>query len=193
MVDAFATYTELGLRLKRTFTVGDESAWITSLLEDASTYLRDDVLGQQIFPQATSTFTAWPDGGRVDMPQSPVISIDSVLRAGVPLVLDTDYTRRDNTIVLDNDEPVDITFTYGYLLAPESLKRWCMVLVSQALIPLEAQLGLTAGGLSSVAIDDFKAAWANAGEESGITLTDRNIRLLREQFGSRVSHVVTTR
>lgn len=193
MVDAFATYTELGLRLNRTFTVGAESAWITSLLEDASTYLRDDVLGQQIFPQTTSTFTAYPDGGRVDMPQSPVISIDSVLRAGVPLVLNTDYTRRDNTIVLDNDEPVDITFTYGYSTAPESLKRWCMVLVSQALIPLEQQLGLTAGGLSSVAIDDFKAAWANAGEESGITLTDRNIRLLREQFGSRVSHVVTTR
>jgi hypothetical protein len=193
MVDAFATYAELGVALNRTFTVGAESAWITSLLEDASTYLRDDVLGQQVFPQTSSTFTAWPDGGRVDLPQSPVISVDSVVRDGVALVLDDDYTRRDNTISVNDDKPLDITFTYGYATAPESLKRWCMVLVSQALIPLEQQLGLNAGGLSSVAIDDFKAAWANAGEESGITLSDRNIKLLREQFGVRGSTVVTTR
>lgn len=194
MVDAFATYVELGLRLNRTFTVGAESDWITSLLEDASTYLRDDVLGLQVFPQTTSTFTAWPDGGRVDMPQAPLISIDSVVRDGVALVLGDSYTRRDNTIMVGNDDkPLDITFTYGYALAPESLKRWCMVLVSQVLIPLEQQLGLNAGGLSSVAIDDFKAAWANAGEESGITLSDRNIKLLREQFGVRGSTVVTTR
>ena len=192
MVDAFATYTELGVRLNRTFT-SPEQAWITSLLEDASTYLRDDVLGQQVYPQATSTFTAWPDGGCVTLPQSPVISIGSVVRAGVVLVLDKSYTRRDNTICVDNDEPVDITFTYGYAAAPVSLRRWCMVLVSQVLIPLEQQLGLNSGGLSSVAIDDFKAAWANAGEESGITLSDRNIKLLREQFGARGSQVVTTR
>jgi hypothetical protein len=192
-VDAFATYVELGTRLKRTFNSGDESAWITSLLEDASTYLREDVLGLQVFPQTTSTFTAWPDGGRVDIPQQPLISINSVVRDGVALVLDVDYTRRDSTIHLSSDKPVTINFTYGYAVAPESLKRWTMVLVSQALIPLEQQLGLTAGGLSSIAIDDFKAAWANAGEESGITLTDRNIKLLREQFGVRGSRVVTTR
>lgn len=191
-MDAFATYTDLGLRLNRTFTVGVESAWITSLLEDASTYLRDDVIGLQIYPQTKSTFTAYPDGGSVVLPQEPVVSVDKVVQAGVTLVLDTDYSRRNSTLTFFNDLPVDITFTYGYLTPPESLKRWTMVLVSQALLPLEQQLGLTAGGLSSIAIDDFKAAWANAGEESGITLTDRNIRLLREQFGVRGSTVVTT-
>jgi hypothetical protein len=189
MVDAFATYDELGIRLNRTFTVGAESAWITSLLEDASTYLRDDVLGLQVYPQTTSTFTAWPDGGQVDMPQQPVITIDAVQRDGV----DVPYQRLNSTIFVDDDLPVDVTFTFGYASPPESLARWACVLVSQVLLPLEQQLGLTAGGLSSIAIDDFKAAWANAGEESGITLTDRNIKLIREQFGVKSAHVVTTR
>lgn len=193
MVDAFATVEDLELRLNRDFTAGAETDWITALLEDASTYLRDDVLGQQVFPQDTSTFRAWPDGGRVDIPQEPLISIDGVERDGVALVADSGYTRRDSTLWFTSDEPVDITFTYGFATAPESLKRWAMVLVSQVLIPLEQELGLTVGGLSSVAIDDFKAAFADAGEMTGITLSDRNIALLREQFGVKGSYVVTTR
>jgi len=187
-VDAFATWQEFGLRIQRTFVEGAESDWITSLLEDASTYLRDDVLGLQVFPQSQAMFTAWPDGGRVDMPQQPVISIDTVQRDGV----DVPYTRYDSTIYVDRDEPVDVTFTFGYATAPESLKRWTYVLVSQVLLPLEQQLGLNAGGLSSVAIDDFKAAWADAGEESGITLSDRNIGLIRQQFGVKSTYVVGT-
>jgi len=192
MVDAFATYQDLEARLNRTFTV-PERTWITTLLGDASTYLRDDVLGQQIYPQSTSTFTVWPDGGRVDIPQQPLISIDAVERDSVALVEDTDYTRRDSTLTFRNDLPVDVTFTYGYRTAPESLKRWTCVLVSQVLTPLEAGLGLAVGGLSSVAIDDFKAAFADAGDNTGITLSDRNIALLREQFGTPSTHVVTTR
>jgi hypothetical protein len=188
-VDAFATYTELGVRLNRTFTVGVESAWITSLLEDASTYLRDDVLGVQVYPRAQSSFVAYPDGTRIDLPQAPVVSIDSVMRGTVAVP----YVQRDNSLYVDCDDAVTVKFTYGYLMAPASLKRWAMVLVSQALIPLEQKLGLTAGGLSSIAIDDFKAAWADGGEESGITLSDRNIKLLREQFGARGSYVVGSR
>jgi len=192
MVDAFATYTQLGAALNRTFTAGEQT-WVTSLLEDASTYLRDDVIGQQLFPQDSSTYRVWPDGGRVDIPQQPLISIDLVERDGDTLVLDTDYTQRDSTLTFTSDEPVDITFTYGYATAPASLTRWCMVLVSQALTSLEAGLGLTVGGLSSVALDDFKAAFADAGEMTGITLSDRNIGLIREQFSLRGSFVVTTR
>lgn len=197
-MDAFATATQLGVALNRTFTAGAETTWITSLLEDASTYLRDDVLGQQVFPQSTSTFTAYPDGGAVQLPQSPVISVDSVQRDAT----DVEYTRFDNILTLRElrtarsrsaELPVDVTFTYGYLVAPEQLKRWCMVLVSQVLLPIEAGLGLTAGGLSSVAIDDFKAAYADAGDMTGITLSDRNIALLRNSFGVRGSTVVTSR
>jgi len=47
--------------------------------------------------------------------------------------------------------------------------------------------------LSSVALDDFKVAFADAGDLTGMTLSDRNIALLRQQFGARTGYVVTTR
>lgn len=186
-MDAFATVDELGLALNRVFD-GDEQAWIQSLLEDASTYLRDDVCGQQIFPQTTSTFTVWPDAGRIELPQHPVISVDAVEQDAVAI----SYTRRDATLTVDTDDAVDVTFTFGYAVAPASLKRWACVLVSQVLVPLEQQLGLTAAGLSSIAVDDFKAAFADAGESTGITLSERNVLMLQRQFGSRSSYVVNT-
>ena len=200
-MDAFATYSDLELRLKRTFTEA-ERPWITSLLEDASTYLRDDVLGLQVYPQDTATVKLWPEGGRVDIPTQPLISIDAVERGGIAV----EYVQRENTIWVPivyaepivttatrAEAPVDITFTYGYEAAPESLKRWACVLVSQALLPIEANLGLTAGGLSSVGLDDFRAAFADAGEMSGIALSDRNIQLLRQQFGVRQVYVAGSR
>ena len=71
MVDAFATYEDLEARLNRAFTV-EEQSWVTTLLEDASTYLRDDVIGFQVYPQEQVTFTAWPDAGcQVVLPPSP--------------------------------------------------------------------------------------------------------------------------
>lgn len=188
MVDAFATAADLAGRLQRTFT-SEEETWIGLLLSDASTYLRHDVLGMQVWPQAQALFTAWPDSGRVDMPQQPVISIDTVQCDGI----DVEYKRVDSTIYVGDDEPVDVTFTFGYTVVPDSLVRWTCVLVSQVLLTLEQQLGLTAGGLSSVQLDDFKAAWADAGDNSGITLSDRNIALLREQFGVKSTHVVSSR
>lgn len=200
-MDAFATYTDLEARLHREFSV-DERPWITTLLEDASTYLRNDVLGLQVYPQSTSTVRLWPEGGRVDIPTQPLISIDAVERDGEAI----EYTQRENTIWVPIafatpavttatrvEAPVDVTFTYGYETAPESLKRWTCVLVSQALLPIEANLGLTAGGLSSVQLDDFRAAFADAGEMSGIALSDRNIQLLRQQFGVRQVHVAGSR
>lgn len=200
-MDAFATYSDLEDRLNRTFTTY-ERTWITTLLEDASTYLRDDVLGLQVFPQSSSTVVLWPEGGRVDIPNPPLISVDAVERDGAAV----EYVQKESTLWVPIayedgsarlggrvEKPVTVTFTYGYAGAPESLKRWACVLVSQALLPLEQNLGLTVGGLSSVAIDDFKVAFADAGELSGITLSDRNVALLREQFGARQGYVVSTR
>ncbi|TFD61127.1 hypothetical protein E3T43_01260 [Cryobacterium sp. Hh7] len=186
-MDAFATFTELGVRLGRVFTTA-EQAWITVLLQDASTYLREDVIGAQVFPQSTATFKAWPDGGRVDLPAHPVVSVGSVTRDGLAIT----FERRDSAVYVNGSELVEITFTYGHAAAPDGLKRWTMVLVSQVLLPLELKLGLTAGGLSSVAIDDFKAAFADAGESTGISLSDRNVEMIRRQY-STGTHVVGMR
>ena len=177
-MEAFATTTDLATRLNRTFTV-DEQMWLTTLLEDASAYLRTEVIGQNVYPPATVTFDDWPTAGRVDLPQYPIVRIDAVKRDGV----DIDYEYRPGYITVQGDEKIEITYTYGVVEAPDDLIRLTCVLVSSALIPLENQLGLTAGGLSSVALDDFKLAWADAGSASGMVLPPIQSATVRAMFG----------
>jgi hypothetical protein len=181
MVDAFATVDDLGKILNREFTE-QEKPWITTLLEAASTYLREDVIGQQVYPQSTVTFDAWPDAGWIEYPVHPVVSVSNVRANGA----DLDYARTDTGVRVYSTGPVSVTLTYGYATPPEGLKRWACVLVSQALVPLELKLGLTVGGLSSVAIDDFRAAFADGGEQTGMALSEANINRLRQQYASTV-------
>jgi hypothetical protein len=108
-----------------------------------------------------------------------VVSVGAVQRDGA----DIDYTYRPGFILVSGDEPCEVTFTWGYKTAPPELVRLACVLVSQALLPLENDLGLTAGGLSSVSIDDFKLAWADAGASSGMALTEHAEKAIRRQFG----------
>lgn len=178
MVDAFATAQNLADRLNRVFT-DPEQTWVTVLLEDASAYLRTEVIGQNVYPQETVAFDDWPTGGRVDLPQFPVIEIGSVKRDGA--VIDHEY--RPGYITVRGDEKVEITYTYGYAEPPEDLVRLTCVLVSSVLLPLEQKLGLTAGGLSSVQLDDFKLAWADAGAQSGMVLPPIQAASVRAAFG----------
>lgn len=187
MVDAFATADDLAARLNRVFTV-EEETWFTTLLEDASTYLRD-LIGYDIYPQATSTYVAYPDGGRIDLPQFPIISVDAVEREAVEI----DYTYRPGYLTVDGDDATDVTFTYGYETAPPELVRLTCVLVSQSLLTLENSLGLTAGGLSSVALDDFKMAWADGGAASGMVLPPIQEQQVRRSFGKGDIGVVESR
>lgn len=181
-MDAFATAEELGTRLGRTFS-DEQKPQITQLLQDASTYLRDDVIGQQVYPPRTTTFTAWPENGWIDLPQHPVTAVTAVTREGSPVR----FEWRPGVVRVDGDGPAEVTFTYGYAKPPESLVRWACVLVSQTLTTLELNLGLTAGGLSSVSIDDFRAAFAEGGASTGMELTPANKDRLREQWGRTVS------
>ena len=59
--------------------------------------------------------------------------------------------------------------------------------------PLEAKLGLTVGGLSSAQIDDFRLAWADGGEGSGMSLPERLATALRQTYGQGAVYVVETR
>jgi len=184
---AFAKAADLGKRLQRTFTAGAETEWIDELLADASSYLRGEI-GQVVFPRTTSTYTAYPTNGREDLPQHPVVTVDAVVRDSVGI----EFTYRPGRITVDCDDPCDVTFTWGYETAPRELTRVACVLVSQTLITLEAQLGLTAGGLSSAQIDEFRLAWANAGEQSGMEAPPRLLASLRRQFGRGDVHVSET-
>lgn len=178
MVEAFATADDLAARLNRVFTA-EEEAWVTVLLEDASAYLRSEVIGQQVFPQTEVTFDDWPTAGRIDLPQFPVVEISSVQRDSE----DIDYTYRPGYITVSGDDVVEVTYTFGLEEAPEDLIRLTCVLVSSALLPLEQNIGLTAGGLSSVQLDDFKIAWADAGGSSGMVLPPIQSAAVRRAFG----------
>lgn len=187
MSTAFATADELGGKLRRTFT-DEEKEWIEDLLEDAASFLRGQLDHQWIYPRRSTTYTAYPSGGREFLPQHPVVSVDAVTRGGVNIP----YTYREGYMYVTGCEPVDITFTFGYAVAPRELARLSCVLVSQTLLPLEAELGLTAGGLSSAQIDEFRIAWADGGAQSGMTLTDTALASLVRQFGISTDAVVET-
>ena len=175
---AFATYEDLEKALKVTFPAEDRGQ-ATELLEAASSYLRF-VIGQNVYPQDTVTFTGWPDlSGRVDLPQWPVASVGAVQQDGV----DVEYRFRPGFVLVGDHEPVDVTFTYGTAEAPEELRRVTVVLAAQALQSLELTGSLTAGGLSSVSIDDFRAAFAEGGSSTGIALPKLQQDALRRAFG----------
>lgn len=188
---AFATYTALGVRMKRTFTEA-EQPWITALLDDAAAIMRG-VMRDSVYPSATSTYTAYPVGGRVNLPFGFITELTSVTRDGDALVDGTDYVRFEDSITaLSCDDPIVIVVVHGLATAPADLLALNCALVSGSILTVEAGLGLTAGGLSSVQIDDFRAAFANAGEQSGMALTPANIRYLEDHYG-RAGWVVNTR
>jgi hypothetical protein len=186
-VVAFTNSDAVAARLNRTFSSAEDE-WVTTLLVDASAYLRS-VIGQDVYPTTQSTFTAWPDAGRVDLPQYPVVSVDAVERDAVAV----DYTYRPGYLTVDCDDPVDVTFTWGVATAPPVLVSFSAVLVSQAILAVETGTGLTFGGLSSVALDDFRAAFADGGTGSGMVLPDPQQALIRRQFGRGDATVVETR
>lgn len=177
---AFATYQDLETRLGRVFSAS-ERLWVTELLEDSAEYMRG-IIGEQVYPSAQITFEAWPDAGWVDLPASAIQSIDSVSRDGGVVA----WTRRQNRIHVGCSDFVTITLTVGLASAPRDLVALNCAMVSSQLMLVEAGLGLQVGGLSSVALDDFKVAFADAGEQTGMTLPAIQREYLRNRYGSGV-------
>lgn len=174
---AFATVEDLEALLKTTYT-GDDIGQVEALLDAASGHLRH-VIGQDVYPTTMTTYTAYPTFGREDLPQWPVVTVESVQRDGV----DVDFTYRPGFIMVRSDDPCEVTFTWGVSTPPEELKRLTLVLAAQALQMFETTGALTAGGLSSLAIDDFRAAFADGGSETGISLTPHAEKSIQKAFG----------
>ena len=176
-MDAFATLEEFETLTQREYVEG-EAERVAALLEAASDYLRG-VIGAVVFPRQTVEYTAYPTFGREDLPQWPVARVDSVKRGDV----DVAFTYRPGFIMVRGDEPCDVTFTFGATEAPAELNRVTKALASQALTIIEMGLGVSVGGLSSVSLDDFRAAFADGGEGAGISLAPQAEASLRRQFG----------
>lgn len=173
----FATSVDLASRLNRSFTPA-EAAWVDELLADATEYLRAEIR-QHVAPVQAVTFTGWPSAGWVDLPQWPVVSVDAVQRDGV----DVPFTLRPGRVRVEGDEPVQVTFTHGYADVPRELVNLVCALVSQQMLLVEAKLGLSVGGLSSIALDDFKVSFADGGEGTGLSLPKLTLDGLRSKYG----------
>lgn len=173
----FAESKDLATRMKREFTP-TEHLWIDELLADATAYLQREI-GQKVAPRQTVTFSDWPSAGWVDLPQWPVVSVDAVERSGAAV----SFEERPGRVRVGSDAKVDVTFTFGYSEPPRDLTALCCALVSQQLLLVEADLGLSIGGLSSVALDDFKIAFADGGEGTGLTLPKVTLDGLKQAYG----------
>lgn len=176
---AFASADQVGTTMKRTFT-SEEKIWVTELLEQSADAMRGMMSGQWVYPQRTSTFTAYPLAGRVNLPQGYVVSIDDVQRGGTSVA----WSRFEDQVTVSGDAPCEVTFTYGLIEAPKMLVGLNVVMVSSAIILVENELGVSVGGLSSVAIDDFKIAFADGGDKTGhLVLPKVQQELLERRYG----------
>jgi hypothetical protein len=100
-----------------------------------------------------------------------------VTRDGDPI----DFTAELGTVQVDGDDPIDITYTFGYADPPAELVRLTCVLASQTLRDVEAGIGLASGGLTAIGVDDFRASWRGA--ETGTSIPESLIRSLRQRYG----------
>lgn len=177
---AFATVADLQTATKKTYT-GLDIAWVTELLEQASAHLRL-ILGWQVYPQATMSYrTRLRACEFYPLPVQPSVLGVVVLTDGGAVATD-EY---DGGFEPDKSGTATVTFTAGYVAAPPDLKSWTLVLASQV-IDVVTKLGmLSSGGLSSVAIDDFKMVWTQTGENTaGYGIPDAVALRLKEAYGA---------
>lgn len=177
---SFATVADLQTATKKTYT-GSDIDWVTELLAQASTHLRT-ILGWQVYPVTTMSYrtrikayTFYP------LPAQPATLTSVVLKDGTAVVTDV----YDGGFEPETGGTAVVTFTAGYAAAPPDLKSWTVVLATQV-IDVVTKLGmLSSGGLSSVAIDDFKMVWTQTGENtSGYGLPETVVVRLKEAYAS---------
>ena len=175
---------------------------IESLLSDASGEIRASI-GQQL-SRATSTIWLYPDGyeerrrnGRkltmsyVDIPATPVVSIEEVAVDGETLY-EGDYFIRHHTMFLPqvyDDSDIKLTYTHGFDPLPDELVKWTCILAAGALNAVESTgaLGVTAGiSQHTVSIDDYTEGWANytGNKAPGMSLPPDVVIRLRASYGA---------
>ena len=180
---AFATKADLAVRLKRAVPTAaslEESQW-DAALDDASAYLRG-VIGWQVYPEATVTTVLFGSGGRWLSLPGGATSVASVTGDYVP----SEWSVVDGALYGDSGTwwgKVTVEYTVGFAAAPDDLVAFCCVVASQVLA-VTAELGaLSATGVASVAIDDYRKAWSQ-GESAGLDLPQRVEDQIRSTYGA---------
>ena len=185
---AFATAADLARRLgQELWTDGLELGRVDELLLDASDHLRG-IVGWQVWPPTNVTERVPSTiASGLALPGAPVTAVTSVVLHGTTLPSSA-YELHDGLLGFGGAWPSGavVTYTVGYAEPPRELVKWTCVLTSQALSALEELGALGGGGVSSVAIDDFRKAWADGGDGAGFSLPARVEEKLRARFGTSV-------
>lgn len=148
---------------------------VTRLLEMASDTVRSYT--SQRLSRETSTQTLRSDGGRVWLPQRPVVEVADVQLDGQTV----GFVRCGDTLHVDVDVcDVDVTYTYGYDPVPGE--------VVAVVALLAARLAVNGTGVKQESVGSYSVTYAS-GDAGG--LTRREMRTLSRYRHAAVGSVTT--
>ena len=179
---AFATVSDYE---KRAGAVPDDlKPLVETGLEDAAAELRD-LIGQEVWPRREISVTLTPgSGGRVFLPQIPVIEVASVVdRNGN----DVEVLEQDGASVTVGRcvGPVTVTYTFGYEDPPLTLVKESCAMVATTMRDLDLGVGAT-GDVQTVAIDDFRITF----KQVAIELLRHHEKQLQKRYGNKSRAIV---
>lgn len=191
---AFATTADLATLLDRAFTTS-ETLQVDRIMEAATAFIRDEV-GAHIAPRLTSTVTVTvPQHEQwIDLPQRPVVSVDTVAVNGSP-VDSARWALVDGALYFEapgwssrRHSNVTVTFSHGFVSAPEDVRDHCLVIAAQMLAEIEASGSPSSAGIQSrsESIDDHDESVSyetGPGANSTIELPRRVAERLRARYG----------
>jgi hypothetical protein len=133
---------------------------------------------------------------RIELPARPVVSVATVLLAGVPV---TDYSLRGSTLWRERDwqrrgdipSEIVVTFTYGLVVVPEDIVDLVCSLAGAGLAAIEDGFKAHTGTLNE-SIDDYRVGYATGADAvvSLMELPERTKAALAKRFGNGGATVV---
>lgn len=163
--------------------VDGEDAYVQALLDAASDHLRT-IIGPISIPSRTVTVNLHQyDGDRwLQIPVPMVKSITSMTVDGYVVV---NPVLIDGTVEVSGPADVVLTLVAGLDVVPPELVTWTCVLGSQAYDTLQELGTLGGGGVTSIAMEDFRKTYATV-DAGAFALPARVEDLLRNKYGSGV-------
>jgi hypothetical protein len=186
-------FAEVSDLISRGMVIPDgQAGTVDQLLRDATAHLRS--LVGWVAPVTQSTVTLWASDGPqwLDIPLVPLISVDSVTVQAVPswpstsgAAVPVSVEQFDQAIRVCGPAKVTVTATHGFAQVPEDLRSWACVMASQAFGVVQELGTLGAGGVESIAIDDFRKTYRSGGSAGAdpFALPQSVIDRLQEQYG----------
>ena len=177
---AFATAADLAARLGVATPTSTTLAQWNAALDDATEYLRA-VIGWHVYPVSDAVEWSVVGDGGTTLTVPPSAVVDTVTGDYAP----TSWTQVGETLYAEDGAfsgVLTITADVGYSTCPALLKSFACVVASQILAVVTDLGAMSAFGVASVAIDDYRKAWSQ-GEPAGLDLPQRQVDLLRQRFG----------